>query len=401
MGGELVTALRKEARRLGLSAVGVASPAPSEHLGFYTAWLGWGFHGEMHYLARPDAVRRRGGPAESWPDVQSVVVALHEYAQPDPPGVPEDPSRGVVARYARGEDYHDVLKARLLDLLEWLGREARTRGLADRVQGRVYVDTAPILERELARRAGLGWFGKNTMLIHPRRGSFFFVGILLVDLPLPPDPPFTADRCGSCTACLEACPTGALLGRDRTGAPMMDARLCISYLTIELKGPIPLHLRPQIGNRIFGCDICQEVCPWNRKFASDAEEPAYRASPGLDGPSLLSLAEELLGMDDEAFGERFSGSPVKRARRGGLLRNVVVALGNWGSRQAVPILARALEDLEPLVRGHAAWALGRILGRLGVPGDGGFEAAEALLNRRTVEENPWVREELERALLGG
>lgn len=399
-GSELVAALRGEARRLGLSAIGIASPSPSAHINFFTAWLRRGFHGEMQYLARADAVHRRRGPLESWPEARSAVVALHEYAQPDPPGVPHDPSRGVVARYARGEDYHDVLKARLADLLEWLRREARLRGFADQVHGRVYVDTAPLLERELGERAGLGWFGKNTMLIHPRLGSYFFLGILLVDLPLPPDTPFTFDRCGTCRACLEACPTGALLGRDPEGAPVMDARLCVSYLTIELKGSVPAHLRPGIGNRIFGCDICQEVCPWNRRFARGAEEPAYRASPGLDGPSLLQLAEELLSLDDDAFAERFSGSPLKRARRSRLLRNVVVALGNWGSRQAVPVLARALDDREPLVRGHAAWALGRILRRLGIPGDAGFEAAEALLSRKSVEADPWVREEVERALLG-
>jgi epoxyqueuosine reductase len=396
----MVSALREEARRLGLDALGIANPAASEHLGFYGAWIGRGLHGEMGYLARPDAVARRGDLTRTMPEVRSVVVVAQEYAQPDPPGIPGDPSRGVVARYARGEDYHDVLKARLLDLLEWIRAQARGRGLSDDVRGFAYVDTGPILERELGRRAGLGWFGKNTMFIHPRRGSYFFLGILLLDLELPASEPFQPDRCGSCRACLDACPTGALLGRDEGGAPVMDARRCISYLTIELKGLIPPELRTGIGNRIFGCDICQEVCPWNRRFGEPATEPAYSASPGTDGPSLLALAEDLIRMDDAGFAERFSGSALKRARRRGLLRNVAVALGNWGSRQAIPALGRALDDPEPLVRGHAAWALGRILGRLGIPGDAGFEAAEALLYRKAVEEDPWVRDELEGAVGG-
>jgi epoxyqueuosine reductase len=234
------------------------------------------------------------------------------------------------------------------------------------------------------------------MLIHPRKGSYFFLGVLLLDLELPATRPFERDHCGSCRACLDACPTGALLGRDADGAPVMDARRCISYLTIELKGPIPRELRPGIGNRIFGCDICQEACPWNRKFSESPEEPAYRAGPDTDGPILV----ELMSLSEEGFGARFSGSPVKRARRRGFLRNVAVALGNWGSPEAVPVLVAALDDAEPLVRGHAAWALGRILVRLGIPGDGGFEGAEALLARLEVEEDPWVREEIQAALYG-
>jgi len=373
-------ALEREAQRLGLSALGIAGPENSSHLPFYRDCLDLGFHGEMGYLAREDSVARRA----------------QEYFQEDPPGIPEDASRGVIARYARGEDYHDVLKVRLQDLLEWVRVEALAHGLAEDVGGFPYVDTGPILERDLAQRAGLGWFGKNTMLIHPKRGSFFFLGLLLLDLELPPSEPFTVDRCGSCRVCLDACPTGALLGRDDSGAPVLDARLCISYLTIELKGPIPRELRPKVGNRIFGCDICQEVCPWNLKFAEVSTEPAYVAGPDTDGPALV----ELLRLSDEEFAARFSGSPVKRAKRRGLLRNVAVALGNWGSREAVPVLAATLDDDEPLIRGHAAWALGRILARVGIPGDGGFEVAEALLFRLHEEDDPWVEEEIEDALRG-
>jgi len=327
-------------------------------------------------------------------EVRSAVVVTENYFQPNSPGVPEDPARGVIARYARGEDYHDVLKGRLQDLLGWLYQTAQDRGLATGVRGLAYVDTGPILERELGLRAGLGWFGRNTMLLHPKRGSYFFLGLLLLDFPLPPDPPFRADHCGSCRACLDRCPTGALLGRDGDGAPVMDARRCISYLTVELKGPIPRDLRAAMGNRIFGCDICQEVCPWNRRFAVAASDTAYRAGPDTDGQALI----ELMGLSEEGFQARFSGSPVKRAKRRGFLRNVAVALGNWGSREAFPALARALDDPEPLVRGHAAWALGQLLNKVGIPGDGGFEVAEALLFRLHEEEDPWVEEELEVAL---
>jgi len=392
----LVRDLERKARELGLSGMGVSLPDPSAHIPFYQAWVGKGFHGEMAYLARDDSVARRGDLRLTMEGVRSVLVVAQEYFQEDSPGVPGDPSRGVVARYARGEDYHDVLKGRLRDLHEWLRVEARRRGLAEEVRGFAYVDTGPILERELGRRAGLGWFGKNTLLLNPTWGSYFFLGVLLVDLDLPPSTPFLLDRCGTCSVCLDVCPTGALLGRDAEGAPVLDSRRCISYLTIELKGPIPRELRPLMGNRIFGCDICQEVCPWNRRFARVTPEPGYAASRETDGPGLV----DLLGISDEEFATRFSGSPIKRARRRGFLRNVAVALGNRGSREAVPALSQALDDPEPLVRGHSAWALGRILSRVGIPGDGGFEVAEALLFRLHVEEDPWVEEELELALRG-
>src|SRR5690606_27134370 len=255
-------ALRERAAELGFALIGVAEARPSDHGSHYAGWLARDLHGEMGYLARPDALLRRLDVDRTLPGARSVVVVADAYYAEDRPGMLGDASRGVIARYARGADYHRVLRRKLSRLLEWVRAEAGVP-----VEGRVYVDTGPLIERELARRAGLGWFGRNTMLIHPRKGSYFFLGALLLDLPLPADAPFAEDRCGSCHACLDACPTGALLGRNEVGAPVMDARRCISYLTIEQRGPIPRELRPLIGNRIYGCDICQEVCPFNIKFA--------------------------------------------------------------------------------------------------------------------------------------
>ncbi len=395
----LVRDLKNEARQLGIQAFGVVSPGPSAHTAFYRDWVARGFHGGMEYLARDDAIARRADLAKTMSGLRSVVVVAQNYFQVDPPGIPGDPSRGVVSRYARGQDYHEILKTRLQDLLAWVRVEAVDRDLASEVSGFAYVDTGPILERDLGSRGGLGWFGRNTMLIHPRRGSYFFLGLLLLDLPLPPDPPFEKDHCGSCLMCLEACPTGALLGRNETGAPVIDARRCISYLTIELKGPIPRELRPGLGNRIFGCDICQEVCPWNQRFALPGEEEGYRAEPDTDGPELI----ELMGLTDEEFSTRFSGSPIKRAKRRGFLRNVAVALGNWGNAAAIPPLIGALGDQEPLIRGHAAWALGQILEQTRTPGPTLLEAfapEQALLNILRKEQDPWVREELELASKG-
>ncbi|MGH7507601.1 MAG: tRNA epoxyqueuosine(34) reductase QueG, partial [Longimicrobiales bacterium] len=257
----LTAGLKQEAIRLGFEAAGIARLRPSDHQAFYRAWLEAGMHGEMAYLSRADAVQARLDPASRWPDLRTALVVTLRYTAPDDDieAAQPAPSRAIIARYARGRDYHKILKKKLLALLAWL--EAETgRPLP---AARAYVDTGPVLERELARRAGLGWFGRNTMILHPRRGSYFFLGTLLTELDLEADEPFERDHCGTCNACVEACPTGALLGRDAAGAPVMDARRCISYLTIENRGPIPRELRPLIGNRVFGCDICQEVCPWN------------------------------------------------------------------------------------------------------------------------------------------
>ena len=424
----LAEVLKEAARAEGFDLVGVTRPDPSHHGPALGRWLEAGYHGSMAYLARPDAMERRleparngpgggvvpvgvpgpaGGPSSPPHSAGTVLVVGHEYFQPDPPGVLEDPSRGIVARYARGRDYHKVVGKGLRRvhrrICEVLGRG---------VPHRVYVDTGPVLERELGVRAGLGWFGRNTMLIHPRRGSYFFLGALFLGLDAEPDPPFEADRCGTCRSCLDACPTGALLGRDAEGAPIMDARLCISYLTIENRGPIPRELRPLMGNRIYGCDICQEVCPFNGKFAAEAAEPGYAARgpgerpvgveaigpvaegarhlhPGTNAPSLTELLE--MALSEERWDAFSRGSAIRRAGRAGFARNVCVAVGNWLAGEpepppaAVAVLTQALSDPEPLVRGHAAWALGQAATK---------EARFQLSVFAKTEEHPWVRKEL-------
>jgi epoxyqueuosine reductase len=344
----------------------------------------------MDYLARPEAVARRMDPSLTLPEVRSVVVVTHRYAGGDDRGRGDEPGRGHVARYARGRDYHEVIR----EGLETLHRRLEVH-LGGAVAARAYTDAGPLLERELARRAGLGWFGRNTMLIHPRAGSWELLGALLLALDLPADPTFEEDHCGSCTACLQGCPTGALLGRDDEGAPVMDARRCISYFTIESKGPVPPEFRGAMGNRVFGCDICQEVCPWNGDKPATrwpSPDPAYRAREPLQGPELIGLTRRILGMSGKAYLREFEGSPLSRPRRQGMLRNLCVGLGNSGDPAAVPVLERALEDRHPLVRGHAAWALGQV---------GGEVARDVLLARREVEEDGWVREELESALESG
>jgi epoxyqueuosine reductase len=369
-----------QARRLSFDRVGIAPATPAATARPYRAWLAAGYHGEMAYLARPDAVAKREDPARILPGVRTVVaVATVHHTVPPPPELAGDPARGIVASYAWGDDYHDVMVPRLRELAAWI-----ETAMGQPVAHRAYVDTGPLLERELAARAGLGFVGKNTNLIHPRLGSWLLLGELLLAVELPPlAPEPERGTCGRCTRCLDACPTGALV------APyVLDARRCIAYLTIEQKGPIPRGLRPALGNRIFGCDICQEVCPWNRRFAQPTAEPAFQPRPEILAPRLL----DLIALDDEAFRRRFRGSPILRAKRRGLLRNVAVALGNGRDPAAVPSLARALHDPEPLVRGHAAWALGRIATE---------PARDALTRALGREPDDGVQEELHQALSVG
>lgn len=372
--------LKEHAAALGLDLVGVCAPEPEERsVRAYQRWVADGMAGTMGYMARPDRVAKACAPTATLPGMRSMVVVGKNYFAGDlPPRIRDDPSRGLFASYAWGRDYHALLLPRLVALRDWLAEAAG--GAA--VQGRVWVDTGPVLERDAARRAGVGFVGKNTMLIHPRWGSWLFLGALLTTVELDLDRVDDRGTCGACTRCLVACPT------DAFPRPwVLDARRCISYLTIEHRGPIPRSLRPGMGNRVFGCDICNEVCPYNRRFARATADPDLAPDPRRVAPPLLELA----ALDEAAFRARFADSPVLRCRRRGLLRNVAVALGNWGAPEAVPALRRLLADEEPLVRGHAAWALGRVA----TPA-----AATALEAVRRSEAEPWVAEELELALAG-
>jgi epoxyqueuosine reductase len=341
---DLSSWVKAQAYGLGFDLVGMTRLGPAETASAFDAWVARGYAGEMHYLPR-GAEKRRDTRLPLAGAASAVVVGM-SYGGPEP--------GGPVARYARGDDYHDVMVARLREL-----HESIVARVGRAVAGKAYVDTGPILERDLARRAGLGWFGKNTMLVSPRIGSFFFLGTLLVALDLEPDEPFAADRCGTCTRCLDACPTDAFVGPRE-----LDATRCISYLTIELKGEIPLDLRSGVGDRLYGCDICQDVCPWNVRFArSLADDSPYASREGLAGKDARSLAREILAMSDEGFRAAFRGSPMKRAKLRGLKRNAAVVLGNVGDAEDADSLRRAVEDPEPLVREHAAWALGRVRSR--------------------------------------
>ena len=374
---QLTDALREQAVALGFNRIGVIPAGPARRLDAYLRRIADGMHGEMGYLARPDRVERRREPGIILPGVRSfVVVGLDYYTADVPPELAADPSRGRISNYAWGVDYHDVMTPRLEALAGWL----RAQPGAGEVASRAYVDTGAILERDHGETAGLGFTGKNTMLIDPRRGSWFFLGLLLTTQPLRYDPPPEArpemPSCGRCTRCLVACPTAAF------PAPyVLDARRCISYLTIELKGWIPRELRPLMGNWVYGCDVCQEVCPFNR-FAQPTGEPAFYApDPNTATPPLL----DLLALDEEAFVGRFANSPIKRIKRGRLVRNACVAAGNWGSREALPALVTLLGDRDPLVRGHAAWALWQI---------GGEEARAALEAALVNETDEDVRREI-------
>jgi len=373
----LTDELKAKACALGFSMVGVVAAAPGRRLDAYRRWIAAEQHGQMGYMARADRVARRQDLNVILPGVQSIVcVGLDYYTLKAPDHIASDPSRGRISNYAWGADYHEVMTPRLEELAAWLRQQA-----AGDVQTRVYVDTGAILERDHAETAGLGFTGKNTMLIGPRQGSFFFLGELLATLPLVTDTPRPAmPNCGSCRRCLDACPTNAF-----PEPYVLDARRCISYLTIELKGWIPHELRPLMGNWIYGCDVCQDVCPFNR-FAQPTGEPAFQ--PSNQPPNWNAIAPpllDILALDEAGFNERFASSPIERIKRARLLRNAAVAAGNWGSEAAVPALTSLLEDPEPLIRGHAAWALRQIGGRRA-------EAAVAAALRR--ETDKMVRQEM-------
>jgi len=335
---ELKERIIAKSQQLGFILAGVTTPEPPPHLSTFDNWLANGYHGTMEYLANDRSRLRRADPREILPECKSILVLATPYLPPTKP----KPNESRIASYALGEDYHDVLPARMQEIVQFIEQQ-----VGGPVLHRYYTDTGPILERDLAQRAGIGWIGKNTCLIHPQKGSYFFISEIFLDLALEPDLPFVTDHCGTCTRCIDACPTDCILP-NRT----LDATRCISYLTIELKDDIPVKLREKIGDWVFGCDICQMVCPWNR-FAVEGD-PAFQSKEPLH-----SLTDEL-ALTSRTFNQRFKSSPVKRAKRRGYLRNVAVALGNLNDMQVLPTLQNTLNDVEPMIRTHAKWAIDRI-----------------------------------------
>jgi epoxyqueuosine reductase len=343
---ELSRLAKAHAFALGFDLAGIAALGPADTAGAFDDWIDAGYAGAMSYLAR-GAEKRRDTRLPLPGTTHALVVAL-DYGGREP--------SGPVARYARGNDYHAVMEGKLREVHARLERDAGRP-----IAGKPYVDTGPILERDLARRAGLGWFGKNTNLLNPELGSFFFLGALVLDVELAVDAPFEADRCGTCTRCIDACPTGAIVAPRK-----LDATKCISYLTIELKEEIPEALRPMIGELLYGCDICQDVCPYNVKFAQQLKVTQFAPRAVLASNDARSIACQLLAMSQPEFSSAFRNSPMKRAKLRGLKRNAAVVLGNritGGDAEGAEALEGALHDPDALVREHAAWALSR----LGIP----------------------------------
>ena len=343
----LKSSLQTRARDLGFDLCQVTTADPAPHHAAFRDWLEDGKHASMSWLER--GADKRGDLQLVLPGTQAIVVLATNYFQGEPLSnnvaeVAHAPGRGRIARYAWGKDYHDLIELRLRELSVFL----TTNGGAQKS----YTDTGPILERDFAARAGIGWQGKSTMVLNRELGTWFFLSVILTTLPLPPDAPATA-HCGSCTRCIDACPTAAII------APyQLDARRCLSYLTIENKGSIPLEYREALGDRIYGCDECLDVCPWNR-FAKTSREAAFAILPGSQPAHL----RDYLAWDDETFRARFRGSPIKRIKRRGFLRNVCVALGNIGTGEDLPALQKASLDPEPLIAEHAAWAVEKIVSR--------------------------------------
>lgn len=339
------TALAQRARELGFDDCRIATAAAPASAAHFQRWLAQQHHGELHWLERN--AEQRVDPDKVLPGARSIITLAVSYANPISSSSLQPPaSPGLIARYAQFADYHDVMGERLKQLTGFLAE------LAPGTRSRWYVDTGPLLERDLAQRAGLGFVGKHTNLISRRLGNWIFLAEILTTLELAPDAP-EKNHCGSCTRCLAACPTAAI-----TAPFTLDARRCISYLTIELKGSIPVELRPLLGNRIYGCDDCLAACPWNR-FAREGKLMQENARADLAAADLLAL----LALDAAGFKKKFAGTPVLRTKRRGLLRNVCVALGNVGAAAALPALERATRDAEPLIAEHAAWALAEIAKR--------------------------------------
>ena len=365
---ELTQQLKQRALELGFEAVGVApvSAIPPERL---REWLRRGYHGKMAYMERH--TERRLDPSQVLQGARSILSLALNYHYPYQ--LPYDqPDRGAISRYASGTDYHSVLEEKLRKMMETISR------LCPHAKGRIYVDTGPVMDKHWAAQSGLGWLGKHTNVLNRELGSWFFLGEILLDVPLDYDQPGW-DFCGSCTRCIEACPTEAIVEPY-----LLDSQRCISYLTIELREDLPENLRPQMDNLIFGCDICQDVCPWNRK-APPSKEPQFEPRPENHHPDLRELAR----LTPEEFRQRFRGSPIKRAKWSGLMRNVAVAMGNSGNAEMIPELTHLLNSEDSMIRRHAAWALGRI---------GTSEARQALGRRLQNEDDPDTLESLSRTL---
>ncbi len=350
---EIKAELVRRAAATGFDDCRIAQAAEPRHAEEFRAWLEAGAAADMDWIGR--GAGKRGDPQKVLPGARSIVVLAMNYWQGEEEETrspatagrlrSEVGKRGRIARYAWGDDYHDVIEGKLRKLDEFL--------VAAGGRQKTYVDTGPVLERDFAAEAGIGWHGKSTMLLNRELGTWFFLAEIFTTLELPPDPPQVA-RCGSCTRCIEACPTGAI-----TAPHQLDSRRCISYLTIELKGSIPLEFRKLIGDRIYGCDDCLDACPWNR-FAQVSRESGFAARAAVTQVRL----RDFLVLDDAQFREMFRGSPIKRIKRRGFLRNVCVALGNVGTREDLPALAGAAKDREPLIAEHAAWAIETIEARL-------------------------------------
>ena len=367
--------VKRKAESLAFDFCGIAAAQPSPTLAAYLRWIDGGMHGAMAYLARPDRVERRRNLDAILPGAQSlIIVGLDYQSRLTDADLLEDPSRGRIAAYAWGADYHDLMGRRLNAFADWLAEAAGC-------DSKVYVDTGAILERSHGQQAGLGFIGKNTMLIHPRRGSSFFIGEIITTLAFDEyDEPGRETMCGTCARCLAACPT------DAFPAPFtLDARRCISYHTIENRGFIDRELRADFGNWIFGCDICMDVCPFQR-FARDADEPDFapadieRAAPQLT---------DVLSLTDATFAARYHGTPLQRVKRDGLVRNACIAAGNWRDERAIPHLIQLLYDESAIVRGHAAWALWRTMD---------LDCARLLTDLHRREDDPRVRAEVEAVL---
>ncbi len=339
---EVKAAVQARARELGFADCRVAGIHRATHAAEFARWLADGCHGEMKWLER--APERRSDPRLVLEGAQAMLVLAVTYFKREPATTGAEGVRGRIARYAWGDDYHDVVERKLEELADFLATHGGRQ--------KVYVDTGPVLERDFASDAGLGWNGKSTLQIHPKLGAWFFLAEVLTTLPLPPDEPF-GDHCGKCTRCIVACPTQAITHPRR-----VDARRCLSYLTIENKGPIPEEFRRALGDRIYGCDDCLAACPWNR-FAQESREAAFAAREFVAGWPL----RQFLALDDEGFRALFRKSPIKRIKRPAFLRNVCVALGNVGTPDDVPALEAAARDPHPLVAEHAAWALSEIARR--------------------------------------